>query len=260
MRTPRGAAPTGYSSFTVGNALVVALTPLANAIREALAAGTLYDYAARHPAARRYAGRGVVYAAPLPSSEAVVVVRRSRHGGLFAPLTGDRFSRGTRAPRELRIALRLAALGVPTPQLVAYATYPAGLGLRRADVLTREVPNAADLATRLTRRPEASARAVLFGAAESLLAQLSRAGVRHPDLNLKNVLIAEHTGDGGLEPFVLDVDRIRFDTPGARAVTDANLRRFARSARKWRESHGAPISDLDLALLADRVRASLVVR
>ena len=53
-----------------------------------------------------------------------MVVRRSRHGGLLAPLTGDTFFWGTvrRTSWKCRSAARR---GVPTPEVVAYATYPA---------------------------------------------------------------------------------------------------------------------------------------
>src|SRR5919205_114439 len=94
-------------------------------------------------------GRGVAYAVALPDDATRVVVRRSRHGGVLAPITGERFLGPTRAPRELDVALRLARLGVPTPEVVAFATYPAGPLVRRADVLTREVEDAVDLASAL---------------------------------------------------------------------------------------------------------------
>ena len=55
------------------------------------------------------------------------VVRHNRHGGLFAPVTRDLFLPPTRAPHELRTALRLTALGVPTPPVLMYGVEPAGI-------------------------------------------------------------------------------------------------------------------------------------
>ncbi|MDQ3809893.1 MAG: hypothetical protein M3336_06335 [Chloroflexota bacterium] len=244
--------PPGYVRLLVGHTHVVAPARLIPTLREALRDGSLYDYATHHPQARPLTGRGIAYAVPLPDGCTNVVVRRSRHGGLLAPMTGDRFLGATRAPRELKAALRLAALGVPTPEVLAYATYPAGSWFRRADVLTREVPNASDLAAALVEATEESAKRELLQATAELLARLTAAGARHPDLNIKNVLIARDT-DSDPEGFVLDVDRVWFDIPGNPRVTAANLRRFSRSARKAHRVLGTPIGEEDLQWLAGAV-------
>ena len=244
--------PPGYVRLLVGRVHVVALAKLIPALREALRDGSLYEYAAHHPEARPLTGRGVAYAVPLPDGSTNVVVRRSQHGGLLAPVTGERFLGATRAPRELKAALRLAALGVRTPEVLAYATYPAGSWFRRADVLTREVPNAQDLAAALADAPDEAAKRELLRATAELLAHFCAAGARHPDLNVKNVLIARDD-DAGVEAYVVDVDRVWFDTPGSARVTAANLRRFSRSARKFHRLHGTPIDEEDLRWLAGAV-------
>lgn len=254
LPAPADALPDGYARFRVGSSEVVALVAAAEAVREALHEGTLYEYAARHPRAREFTGRGVAYAVPLPDLVTQVVVRRSRHGGFLAPVTGDRFLAPTRAPRELRSAVRLAACGVRTPELVAYATYPAGPLLRRSDVATREVPRGKDLAVALLNPPPGDAKRELLRAAAALVAALGRCGARHPDLNLKNVLLAPGSA-GRTEAWVLDVDRVTFGRAGDPAVTRANLERLTRSARKWRELYGAAISDAELAQLAEDVHA-----
>ena len=264
MSRRTGALPPGYERVRFDGVELVSLAGATGAMREALAAGTLYDYASRHPMARPLAGRGIAYAVPLPDGGPRVVVRRSRHGGLLAPLTGDRFLSPTRAPRELAIALRLAETPVPTPQLVGYATYPAGPArlaiVRRADVVTREIPRARDLAEALLASSLAT-RGPLWLATARLVASLTRAGARHPDLNLKNVLIA-HSADENVLPgdepkagprsplaLVLDVDRIEFGRPGDPRITAANLARLVRSARKWRDFHGATVEESELSSL-----------
>jgi hypothetical protein len=245
--------PPGYVRLLVGRVHVVALGKLIPALREALREGSLYDYAAHHPQARPLKGRSVAYAVPLPDGSANVVVRRSQHGGLLAPMTGDRFLGATRAPRELKVALRLDRLGVRTPEVLAYATYPAGAWLRRSDVVTREVPNGIDLATALLEAADDDeAKRALLRATAELLGSLTAAGARHPDLNIKNVLIARD-GDSAPEAYLLDVDRVWFDTPGGARVAAANLRRFSRSARKWHRLHGTPIDEDDLRWLAGAV-------
>ncbi|MEP6691155.1 MAG: lipopolysaccharide kinase InaA family protein [Gemmatimonadaceae bacterium] len=249
-------APPGYSRVRApGRATLVARTTHLEAVRDAMDGGTLYEYASHHAEARAIAGRSVVYAVPLPDGETRVVVRHSRHGGVLAALTGDRFLAPTRAPHELACALRLARRGVLTPEVIAYATHPAGPLLRRADVVTREVPNARDLDRALTDADDDGARRAMLDAAAELLRRLAAAGARHPDLNLKNILIAADD-DGALEALVIDVDRVWFAAGSAAAVGDANFRRLARSARKRRREHGTPIDERELRALAAAAGAS----
>jgi hypothetical protein len=241
--------PPGYTALELERGTAVVLDALATPLASALRAGSFYGYAAAHPAARVLRGRGAAYAVPLPDGVTRVVVRRSRDGGLFAPITGDRFFGRTRAPHELDVALRLAHAGVPTPQLLAYAIYPAGPFTSRADAVTREVPASADLvATLASRAPGSTSRPILRAVAE-LLAALSRAGARHPDLNMRNVLIA-HANADEIRAMALDVDRVWFDTPGSRHVTERNVRRLARSARKVARRHDVRVEESDLQWLS----------
>lgn len=248
--------PPGYERLVGDGIDAVGLSSIATPLTQALAEGSFYEYAAHHPEARILSGRGIAYAVPLPDPAIRVVVRRSRHGGLLAPLTGERFLGSTRAPRELRTALRLAGLGVATPELLAYATYPDVFGMRRADVVTREVQDSTDLAaTFIAADGDGPDRAVL-GAVAQLVASLTTAGARHPDLNIKNILVTRDE-TGASEALVIDVDRVWFDAPGSARVTERNLHRLTRSALKWRRLHALPIEDADLAWLAARVEEIL---
>jgi hypothetical protein len=155
------------------------------------------------------------------------------------------------------MAMRLAKAGVLTPELVAYAVYPAGPLLRRSDVATREIRDSRDLAALLTGTDDGERRAGLDATA-ALIGALSAAGARHHDLNVKNVLLAR-TAKGGraasaFRAYVLDVDRVEFGRPGDSRITENNLDRFARSARKWRELYGARVDEGDLARVAASVR------
>ena len=237
--------PPGYAMARVGGTTAVAMTALVPTITDILARSTLYDYAAKHPARRARIGRAPVYLVPLVGSERPVVVRHSWHGGVLAPITGDRFIAPTRAPYELAMSRQLAALGVATPLVVAYAVYPAGPLLRRSDVVTEEIPDSADLAAVLSGASAVVPRQEAVAAAEGLLGAIARAGVRHADLNLKNILVAGTEG-GVARAFLLDVDRAHIDPSRARAAA-ANAARLTRSARKWRDRHGAPITDAELA-------------
>lgn len=243
--------PAGYARFAMGDAQVIVLEALAPEIREVMADGTLYEYGQSHPRARKLMGRGIAYAVPLPDGVTQVVIRRSRHGGLFAPVTRDRFLGSTRAPGELATSLRLRASDVQTPELVAYATYPAGVLLKRSDVATREIIGGRDLAFVLIGSPSAAIKRAALDATALLLAKLCATGARHPDLNLKNVLLARHNGE--LTAFVLDVDRVTFGRRSRDAITEANLRRLEHSARKWKQLYGADVDAADFARLRARV-------
>lgn len=241
-------APAGYTRFVLSGADVVALGACADAVRRAVGERSLYDYAATHPNRRELRGRGVAYAVPLPDDETRVVIRHSRHGGLLAPVTGDRFLAPTRAPYELRTALRLADAGVPTPEVIAYATYPAGGVFQRSDVATREVVGN-DLARVLAIPDSDEVRATALEATAGLLRSLERAGARHPDLNVTNVLIVA-AGGGPARALVLDVDRVVFGKPSDARIGDANVRRLLRSARKLRSNGRITVTDAELSHLA----------
>jgi hypothetical protein len=189
-------------------------------------------------------GRGPAYAIRLPHTALRVVVRHNRHGGLLAPLTGDRFLAPTNAPLELALAMRLAAAGVSTPAVIGYAVYGTRI-LRRADVVTEEVGSATDLGAVLVTGT-ADERSRAWRLTYALLQSLARAGARHHDLNAKNILIPS-TGDSAL---VLDVDRVVFGEPGDPSIARGNADRLARSARKFRSLYGATVSEADVAGLA----------
>ncbi len=246
--SPRGSMPPpqGYARGQVGDAEIVALAELLPRVMTVVARTSLYQYAASCPSVRVMEGRGPVYAAPLPDGGPTVTVRRSRHGGMLAALTGDRFRGPTRAPRELAISARLTEMQIPTPTLVAYVLYPAGPGLRRSDVATLHIDRSADLAAVLSGGNDDIDRHDAIAAASRLLVAMARGGVRHPDLNLKNILVAQPVaGESGA--FLLDLDRVRIDPSRARAAV-ANAARLVRSARKWRR-HGASITVAEIATL-----------
>jgi 3-deoxy-D-manno-octulosonic acid kinase len=230
---------------------VVAHQKLADGVRAALASGTLYDWARAHPQRRTLQGRLPVYAAPLPLDGPKVVVRHAHHGGRLAPLLRDLFLPPTRAAAELATSLILAHAGVPTPPVVAYAVYRAGPLLRRADVMSVELPGQ-DLGAALLATSNDAERASLVAPVAALLGALTQAGAWHPDLNVKNILLVPDDA-GELHPAVLDVDRVQFVPPGDPNLREANFRRLARSAAKWRRRHGTGFSDRALQDIHDRL-------
>jgi hypothetical protein len=180
-------------------------------------------------------GRATAWATALPNG-VEIVVRHSQHGGLLAPLTRDLFLAPTRAPHELAAALRLAAAGVPTPAVIAYAVYPAIGPCARADVATSllhgvALPDAWTVATTIDESWD------LVESLAQLLSALRHAGAHHPDLNVRNVLLLD--GTSGPTAAVLDVDRVVFGAPGDPSLSARNLRRLLQSMRKEHVGYNA---------------------
>lgn len=252
----RDALPAGYVHVTAGRCVAVVRAGYEVDARAMLAQGTLYEAAMRDPAARPLAGRGVAYAIALPVTKTRAVVRHNRHGGLLAPLTRDLFLPPTRAPYELATALRLAHAGVATPDVLMYGTAPA-LGLWcRADVVTREVEGGCDLSHYMMPGESETTRREAWRATRALVDALNAARARHHDLNVKNILLAPTASAGRLEGWVLDVDRVTFNDSYPTRVRAGNAARLLRSARKWRDKHGAVLDERELAPLIAAVHSS----
>ena len=236
----------GYVHLDVKGCQAVALGWAASAVTLALNTGTLHDWAALQPLREEMHGRGVIYSVDLPTIPATpVVVRRNRHGGLLHGLTGEYFLTPTRAPVELATSLRLAAAGIPTPEVIAYAIYPAAGIFARSDVMTRRLPEGDDVPAAWKKASKADRDSALVAVAR-LLGALARAGAWHADLNLKNIYIS---GSGAeLTAYLLDVDQVTF--PGGSGIAARNFKRLARSARKWRARWGLDFDEASLARLA----------
>ena len=72
-------------------------------------------------------------------------------------------------------------------------------------------------------------------------------GVRHHDLNVKNILIRSIREDFAVA-YALDVDRVEFDCTRRDAYV-GNRARLRRSVEKWRQTRGARISDAEAPFL-----------
>ncbi|MEO8335629.1 MAG: lipopolysaccharide kinase InaA family protein [bacterium] len=251
-----GATPAGYVRVTAGRCAVIAREDVVGDVQALLAEGTLYEAAARNLGAHTLEGRGLSYAIALPVSGARVVVRRNRHGGLFAPLTRDLFLPPTRAPHELDVSLRLIKQGVRTPPVVMYGVERVHGIFRRADVMTSEIGNSRDMSTYMQPHEDAGARERAWSAARALVRALDAAGARHHDLNVKNILIAP--GRVGLDAWVLDVDRVEISRPDDPSVHDGNVARLLRSARKWRDERGALFDEREVEAIGGHASRRVV--
>jgi 3-deoxy-D-manno-octulosonic acid kinase len=212
---------------------------------DVLASGaTLHSWAGTHPERRELAGRGRSWAVPAPGPGGVPgwVVRRYRRGGAAARWLRDRYlALGVARPvAELRASLEASRRGIPTPSVVAGAVYPVG-AFYRADLITEEIPGGVDLAEVLFgERGTPVAPLPALAAAGALVRRLAERGVRHADLNAKNVVL-EPCAEGP-HAWVVDLDRCRF-TAGADRTAGAAMRsRLERSLRKLGARAGRPLA------------------
>lgn len=236
----------GYLRINTCGCRAVVLEKAASVVTEILCNGTLHEWASSAPVREEMRGRGVIYSVDLPTIPPIpVVVRRNRHGGLLRVLTGEHFLVPTRAPVELATALRLAAAGIPTPEVIAYAIYPLAGIFARSDVMTRRLPAGEDVPV-VWKTSGKAERESLLAAMAHLLNALAQAGAWHADLNLKNIYIAGSGAD--LTAYLLDVDRVTF--PGGSDVATRNFSRLARSIRKWRTRWELDFDEAALARLA----------
>lgn len=224
----------GYLRQRVGSAELVAREgDFALAEEMIVGSGSLYEFAANAPGTRAISGRGTLYSMALPSGERWLV-RRVQHGGLLAPFTGARFWRlGVPRPfNELFLAHELTRMGILTPEVAAAAVYPSGIHYR-GEIARVELPAADDLAACLfdpAKRGQAEPEE-LMRATGRLVAALHVAGLYHPDLNLRNVLI--ETPAGAPRAYIIDLEKCALRRPLSGRLRHRMLERLRRSGRRF---------------------------
>jgi len=224
---------------------------------------TLHRAASRRKDHIRMEGRGTVYAVPAPPDEIEAalgardrrwVVRHYRRGGWVAPILGDRYlSVGTPRPfEELRVSDEVRGRRIPTPRVIAAAVYPSGI-FYRGDLVTTFIPDAMELAEVLfdPKRGGVSGsvdRRQALSESGALIRKAAAAGVMHPDLNARNILL-EWSGQAP-QGHLLDLDRCRVASgprpDAARAMHD----RLRRSLQKLEKKTSLKLAPGDLKALA----------
>jgi 3-deoxy-D-manno-octulosonic acid kinase len=162
-----------------------------------------------------------------------VVVRRYRRGGVMRWVNRTHYFGGNRAFDELRATERARAGGVRVPVVVAAIERPGRVAGYRAWLATVFLPGARDLGAWLAAAgaDEGRRRAVLAEAGRQV-GLMHAAGVAHPDVNLRNLLVA-----GDDEVYVIDFDKAHATADAVpRGRRERDLRRLARSARKLQAS------------------------
>lgn len=173
-------------------------------------------------------GRAAHPLVELPGGERALV-RRYHRGGAIRHVNRATYLRGRRSYHELWVTERARAAGVSVPFALAAAERRRRLGYS-AWLATRWIPDACDLAEWLTDDAGGgrSAEAILEMVGRQISA-MHEAGIAHPDLNLRNVLV----GAGGGDVYLLDFDRARVGAgPVPARRRRADISRMLRSARK----------------------------
>jgi len=179
-------------------------------------------------------GRGGLARAPLRDG-AHAFVRRYRRGGLLGGLLGEAyFGRPPRPWRELVATEAARRAGVLAPEVLAAVVEPferAVFGVPYRGVLvTRALEDRRSLRDALLGASSSAERVRWMQAVVAAVRQLHACGVRHPDLNVTNLLVG---GSPQVPIAVIDFDRA---VAGARPVGWLGRvmasRRLARSVAK----------------------------
>lgn len=186
-------------------------------------------------------GRGAVAVVETPAGRCFL--KRMRRGGMLGPWRGDRFFRADRLLDNLVVPAAAIARGVSTPRAIALRLERSGGGSWLAWLALEHLDGGRSLASLLrdgapeVRQLDAAMRAVR---------RAHEAGLRHPDLNLGNLVVRR--GPSEVEGYVVDLDRARLTgrpLPFGRRARE--LRRLERSYAKLfrREARGAADGSLD---------------
>jgi tRNA A-37 threonylcarbamoyl transferase component Bud32 len=196
------------------------------------------------------AGRRPLLEMTTPSG--ILLVRRFSHGGLLRGITRSRFSDPGRPFRELCASARLAAHGVPTPEVVAArARRASGFGWS-LDLVTRRVEGAIDVGKFLelarrgqTDHAELRRVASAFG---TFVRRLHAIGFLHSDLTLDNVLVQRALTDSAAPKlWIVDLEGARFAGSLRDADRRGNLQRLARFVLRRESQRGSALRRTDFA-------------
>ena len=252
---PTYVAVPGFESARVGAALVVTRPEALAWARSALGRHGSLHSAALADATLRLHGRGPIPVMLNPAGEGPAwAVRHYRRGGGMR-IMDDRFLRlgRPRSLRELESSVRVRELGITTPRVVAAAVYPVGL-FYRADLVTEFVYDARELADVLLGTPDSSVppadadtRARALTCTTQLVARMAERGIRHPDLNARNILLAQSSH--GMEAILLDLDRCVIGSRSASGDGPGLRRRLARSIRKLQRTRPGGLSDEEMKVI-----------
>ncbi|UCD70768.1 MAG: hypothetical protein JSW70_07110 [Syntrophobacterales bacterium] len=187
-------------------------------------------------------GRGLLVSLPMDGKGPErMVIRHYEHGGIFRALTRDLFVVGSRPFRELILTEMARKAGLPTMEVLIAIKRLVLWPFYKGDLVSKEIPNSADLLQYFTRWEKAKAqkqlgeKRELIRQAGRLVREMHEVGIYHADLQLKNFIV--EMGEGGLGPLhIIDFDRSKVIHPLKSNKWLSNLLRLDRSVEKWRHS------------------------
>ncbi len=261
MRRGSRSSYPGFEVVEHGKHRVLARPEAAPWVRFVLESGkSLHEAASEDRNGFRLEGRSPVFVIPgkTPSTKAnghrkngLQVDWAVRHfvrgGRVVSALLRDRYLRfgAIRPYHEVGASEEARRRGIPTPKVIAAATYDSGL-FYRADLVTEFVSEASDLVEALfdTRRKGAGGaveRLDALQAAGYMVRQLAQAGLRHRDLHAGNILLQWK----GAAPraHLLDLDRCEIGPEGKAIPAAPMLQRLKRSLGKWERRTGLRVSE-----------------
>lgn len=166
------------------------------------------------PERRRFEGRVAHFSYRPAGGPARIFVRRYRHGGAISFLGGSYLGR-ERLDDEIALLAALRARGLPVPKVAGGVSR--GGAFCELALATEEIEGAVPLIEWLRTPTRDGVRRVA-----AAVRRLSDAGVAHPDLNARNILMR------GDEVWFVDFDRAGFgDASGL-------VPRLYRSLEKWK--------------------------
>ncbi|MDP6439549.1 MAG: lipopolysaccharide kinase InaA family protein [Candidatus Brocadiia bacterium] len=186
------------------------------------------------------------------------VVRQFAHGGLLGSLWGTAFLSRRPMLGELGLALHALERGVPTCRPVALRFQRAIGPVFRAHYVTEEILGAVNLLELCEREAPGDGvspglRQAISRAVAGAVAAMHGAGIRHGDLNLKNILVTPEADPP--RAFVIDFKKARAQNCVGLREGLRNLLRLDRSVVKWPASRRAITLSDRLRTLRDYLRA-----
>ncbi len=186
----------------------------------------------------------------VPGSATRVIWKRCRRGGLAAQFLGDRFFGEARFIRELVAGETARRADVRVGDLLALAITRRRDGSRRVEQLVRFEEGTRDAAEWLADDLlTAQSRRSIVETIARLVRNFHDCGLRHGDLNLRNILVREI--DGGFEGIIIDLDPPPLLRRDGRTA-EGNILRLFRSWARLSTGHSLPLPGTDRLRFLDR--------
>ncbi|HHT9124430.1 MAG TPA: lipopolysaccharide kinase InaA family protein [Candidatus Brocadiia bacterium] len=200
-----------------------------------------------------------------------IIIKHSRHGGLFGYIAGDMYCKRNRFMNELIATETAIERGVNTAEVIAVIKHKIFGTFYRYDVLSKEIPDSLDLVEFLTNplqrfvgaycnTPLHPERKKIIETIAQTIRKMHDAGLYHTDLHLKNILIQSTSGDTPPSPlrgtqavlgsgergvckfkaYIIDMDKAKTMDLMSTKLRMRNLSRLDRSVEKLKEIHPRP--------------------